>query len=225
MKKYFLLPIILFLTSCSNKEVKSEKGGIDILSNIYFNASKGLDEVKTLHISSINYDKDRIIEIVPDIDYPELTSQFFLIKDSLCFPLGEYEEAKKVSISEKLKKGKPFNVYEKEIGALFSKDRILNFHLRSVLKDTVMFNKKYKRFEIKTQQSYTRYYVLKSDTILPYALYKKNEKEMGGRIERIDSYDRKNDIFVSMQLIPRKEWDTEAKEIFEYDQFVNTKKK
>ena len=46
---------------------------------------------------------------------------------------------------------------------------------------------------------------------------------MGGRIERIDSYDRKNDIFVSMQLIPRKKWDSQAKEIFEYDQFVNQK--
>lgn len=202
----------------------AEKGGIDILSNIYFNASKGLDSVKSYHISSINFDKNRIIEIVPDVDFPELYSQIFLIKDSLCYPLGDFEEAKKISISEKLKTGKPFNVFEKEIGAVFSKDHILNFHTRNVLKDTTIFNKKYKRFEIKTSKSYTRYYVLKNDTILPYALYRKNEKEMGGRLERIDSYDRKNDIFVSMQLIPRKEWDAEAKEIFEYDEFVNSKK-
>lgn len=217
--------MILFLTSCKKDEIKSEKGGIDILSNIYFNASKGLDEVKTMHISSINYDKDRIIEIVPDLDYQELYSEIFLIKDSLCYPLGDFENAKKISISERLKTGKPFSVYEKKMGALFSKDdRILNFHLKNKLKDTIMFNKTYKRFEIKTSQSYTRYYVLKNDTILPYALYRKNGEEMGGRIERIDSYDKKNDIFVSMQLIPRKTWDSEAKEIFEYDQFVNTKK-
>lgn len=157
----------------------AEKGGIDILSNIYFNASKGLDSVKSYHISSINFDKNRIIEIVPDVDFPELYSQIFLIKDSLCYPLGDFEEAKKISISEKLKTGKPFNVFEKEIGAVFSKDHILNFHTRNVLKDTTIFNKKYKRFEIKTSKSYTRYYVLKNDTILPYALYRKNEKEMG----------------------------------------------
>lgn len=225
MKKYTLYSLVfLFLASCSKEKVMADKGGIDILSNIYFNASKGLDSVKSYHISSINFDKNRIIEIVPDVDFPELYSQIFLIKDSLCYPLGDFEEAKKISISEKLKTGKPFNVFEKETGAVFSKDHILNFHTRNVLKDTIIFNKKYKRFEIKTSKSYTRYYVLKNDTILPYALYPKNEKEMGGRLERIDSYDRKNDIFVSMQLIPRKEWDAEAKEIFEYDEFVNSKK-
>ena len=76
---------------------------------------------------------------------------------------------------------------------------------------------------MKRKSDMTRYYVLENDTILPYALYKKEAEEMGGRIERIDSYDRKNDIFVSMQLIPRKKWDSQAKEIFEYDQFVNQK--
>lgn len=219
----FNLLIFPFLLSCNKDKIMAEKGGIDIVSNIYFNASKGLDSVKSYHISSINFDKNRIIEIVPNMDFPGIYTQVFFIKDSLCYPLGEFEEAKKVSISEKLKSGKPFNVYEKEIGAVFSDGHILNFHTRRILKDTMMFNKEYKRFEIKSPKSYTRYYVLKNDTILPYSLYRKNEKEMGGRIERIDSYDKKNDIFVSMQLIPRKEWDAEAKEIFEYDQFVNSK--
>ncbi|MEE3724520.1 hypothetical protein V2H21_03985 [Riemerella anatipestifer] len=224
MKKYILYSfIVLFLSSCNKEKVMAEKGGIDIISNIYFNASKGLDSVKSYHISSINFDKNRIIEIVPDMEYPEIYSQIFFIKDSLCYPLGEFEEAKKISISEKLKNGKPFNVYEKEMGAVFDNGHILNFHIRKVLKDTTIFNKEYKRFEIKSPKSYTRYYVLKNDTILPYALYRKNEKEMGGRLERIDSYDKKNDIFVTMQLIPRKEWDIQAKEIFEYDQFVNSK--
>lgn len=227
MKKYitYSLMSFSFLSSCSKEKVMAEKGGIDILSNIYFNASKGLNDVKTIHISSINFDKDRIIEIVPDLNNPEISEQIFLIKDSLYYPLGEFEEAKKISISDKLKNGTPFNVYEKQVGAVFSKSHILNFHARGILKDTTIFDKKYKRFELKSPKSYTRYYVLKdNDTILPYALYRKNEKEMGGRLERIDSYDRKNDIFVSMQLIPRKEWDAEAKEIFEYDEFVNSKK-
>lgn len=224
MKKIILFSLIFFfLTACNKEKVMAEKGGLDIISNIYFNASKGLDSVKTYYISSINFDKNIIIEKVPDMEYPEIYSQIFLIKDSLCYPLGEFEEAKKISISEKLKTGKPFNVYEKEIGAVFNNDHILNFHTRNVLKDTTIFNKEYKRFEIRSPKSYTRYYVLKNDTILPYALYRKNEKEMGGRLERIDSYDKKNDIFVTMQLIPRKEWDTEAKEIFEYDQFVNSR--
>jgi hypothetical protein len=50
------------------------------------------------------------------------------------------------------------------------------------------------------------------------------EKDYHGRIERIDSYDKKKDIFVTLQLIPRKNWDDTAKEIFEFNNFVKTEK-
>ena len=51
-----------------------------------------------------------------------------------------------------------------------------------------------------------------TDTILPYSLYKHVEKDFKGRLERIDSYNKETDVFVTLQIIPRKEWDEEAKD-------------
>jgi hypothetical protein len=46
LKLIFLLNAILFTVSSCHKEIKSEKGGIDLISNVYFDASKGLDKWK-----------------------------------------------------------------------------------------------------------------------------------------------------------------------------------
>jgi hypothetical protein len=115
-------------------------------------------------------------------------------------------------------------VYAKTIGAVFTKEPLLNYRNRRKLSDTVLFKKNYKRFEINSPWNYTRYYIYPTDTILPYSLYKEVEKDYHGRIERIDSYDKKKDIFVTLQLIPRKNWDDTAKEIFEFNHFVKTEK-
>jgi hypothetical protein len=119
---------------------------------------------------------------------------------------------------------KPLLVFDKSAGAIFSNDPIPNYRNRRNLSDTILFNKKFRRFEINSPWNYTRYYVYPTDTILPYALYRHAEKDYSGRIERIDSYNKKDDVFVSMQLIPRKNWDNEAKEIFEFNQFANQRK-
>jgi hypothetical protein len=87
-----------------------------------------------------------------------------------------------------------------------------------------LFGKQYKRFEINSPWNYTSFYVYPTDTILPYSLYKHAEKDYHGRLERIDSYNKRTDIFVTLQLITRKDWDPEAKELFEFNQFVNKSK-
>ena len=76
MKKIVFLLFSAITISCGKKDthkniIKSEQGGIDIVTNIYFNASKGLDDMKSIIVSKINYKRDTLIEIVPDIDYPE----------------------------------------------------------------------------------------------------------------------------------------------------------
>ncbi|WP_228455557.1 hypothetical protein [Chryseobacterium potabilaquae] len=63
-----------------------------------------------------------------------------------------------------------------------------------------------------------------TDTILPYSLYKHIDKDYSGRIERIDSYNKTQDIFVTLQIIPRAKWDREAKEIFDFNTFVKQRK-
>lgn len=215
------IALMLILSSC-HKEIKSEKGGIDIISNVYFNASKGLDEMQSFHISKISYSEDDLIEIVPDQNFPEMSKQIYYIKDSLCYPIGS--ERKTTILSEIVLKQKPLLVWQKKEGAVFSKERIPNYRNRKKLSDTILFGKQYKRFEINSPWNYTRFYIYPTDTILPYSLYRHAEQDYHGRLERIDSYNKKNDIFVTLQLIPRKSWDEAARELFEFNRFVTRTK-
>lgn len=215
------IALILILSSC-HKEIKSEKGGIDIISNVYFNASKGLDEMQSFHISKISYSEDDLIEIVPDQSFPEMSKQLYFIRDSLYYPIGS--ERKTTILSEIVSKQKPLLVWQKKEGAVFSKEWIPNYRNRRKLSDTILFGKQYKRFEINSPWNYTRFYVYPTDTILPYSLYRHAEQDYHGRLERIDSYNKKNDIFVTLQLIPKKSWDEAARELFEFNRFVTRTK-
>lgn len=225
MKKLIILPclfLLLALISC-HKEIKSEKGGIDVFSNVYFDVSKNLNNIQSFHLSSLNYSRDSIIERIPDADAPEITQQIYFIKDSLCYTI-ENENPGKIILSDIIKKQKPLSVEEKKRGTLFSQEKIPNYRNRKNLSDTVLFKKKYKRFEINSPWMYTRFYIYPTDTILPYSIYKHVEKDYQGRLERIDSYNKKTDIFVTLQLIARKNWDSEAKEIFEFNHFIKSRK-
>lgn len=213
----FLLFISATLISC-RKEVKSEKGGIDMISNVYFNASKGLNHMQTFHISRINYSNDSIMEIIPDLNLPGINVEKNFIKDSVYYALGENPES--VMISDLIKTQKPKLVYNKKEGAIFSKDEIPNYRNRRKLSDTVLFKKKYKRFEINSPWMYMRFYIYPTDTILPYSLYRHAEKDYNGRLERIDSYNKKTDAFVTLQIIPRKDWDDEAKDFFSFNHYI-----
>ena len=223
VKSIFILSILtIFLISC-HKEIKSKKGGIDIISNVYFDASNGLNKMQTFHVSKLNYQNDSIIELIPDLEFPEMMKATYFIKDSIFYNL-ENDNVSAV-LSEIQKKQKPNLVYTKKNGAIFTKDPIINYRNRRKLSDTVLFKKNYKRFEINSPWNYTRYYIYPTDTILPYSLYKEVGKEYHGRIERIDSYDKKKDIFVSLQMIPRKNWDSEAEELFRFNHFIESRKK
>lgn len=223
MKKKLTFPffLLLFVLNSCHKEIKAEKGGIDIISNVYFDASKGLNKMQTFHISRLNYQNDSLIELVSDNEFPEIITDTYFIKDTVYYNLNNNTSS---VFSEIQKQQKPTSVYAKTVGAVFTKTTLLNYRNRRKLSDTILFKKKYKRFEINSPWNYTRYYIYPSDTILPYSIYKEVGKDYHGRIERIDSYDIKNDIFVSLQLIPRKNWDDTAKEIFEFNQFVKNRK-
>jgi len=211
----------LALLSC-HKEIKSEKGGIDMISNVYFDASKGLDRMQNFHLSKMNYLGDALIELVPDLTFPEINKEVYYIKDSLCYSLGT--ESSNIILSDVSDKQKASLVWNKKEGAIFSKEEIPNYKNRRNLSDTLLFNKKYKRFEINSPWTYTRFYIYPTDTILPYSMYKHAENDYGGRLERIDSYNKKSDVFVTLQLLPRKNWDDSAKELFEFNHFVKNRK-
>lgn len=223
MKKKLTFPffLLLFVLNSCHKEIKAENGGIDIISNVYFDASKGLNKMQTFHISRLNYQNDSLIELVSDKEFSEIITDTYFIKDTVYYNLNNNTSS---VFSEIQKQQKPTSVYAKTVGAVFTKATLLNYRNRRKLNDTILFKKKYKRFEINSPWNYTRYYIYPTDTILPYSIYKEVGKDYNGRIERIDSYDKKNDIFVSLQLISRKNWDDTAKEIFEFNHFVKNRK-
>ena len=221
--KYIAFSLFSFLAIACNKEIKPEKGGIDIISNLYLEASKGLNKVQNFHISRLNYFHDDIIEVVPDLTFPEMTDHIFYIKDSLCFKINP-EQSKSTILSEIFKTQKSILTVKKQTGAIFSNEWIPNYLHRKNISDTVLFKKNYKRFEINSKESFSRFYIYPTDTILPYSIYRHAEKDYGGRLERIDSYNKEKDVFVTLQLLPRKNWDLEAKEIFDFNEFVKKKK-
>lgn len=220
-----LLPaIFLLLTTYScKKEIRPDKGGIDLISNVYLNASKGLDKVQNFHLSRMNYSDSYLLELIPDLNFPEVTDKIYYIKDSIYFKVGMENSGSEI-LSDLSKHQKSVLVSKKKEGALFSDEWIPNYLHRKNISDTVLFNKNYKRFEINSAKSFSRFYIYPTDTILPYSIYKHAEIDYGGRLERIDSYNKDKDIFVTLQLLPRKNWDDEAKEIFEFNEFVKKKK-
>ena len=218
-----LTSFLLLLAYSCKKEIRPEKGGIDLISNVYLDASKGLDKVQNFHISRMNYSGSNIIELIPELNFSEVTENMYYIKDSIYYKVG-IENSGSVILAELSKEQKPNLVRTKKDGALFSKDWIPNYLHRKNITDTVLFNKKYKRFEVNSSKSFSRFYIYPTDTILPYSIYRHAEIDYGGRLERIDSYNKEKDIFVTLQLLSRKNWDNEAKEIFEFNEFVKKKK-
>ncbi|WP_068597372.1 hypothetical protein ACF3NR_07990 [Vaginella massiliensis] len=217
MKKLILIPVFLSaLISCDNK-IKSSKGGIDMISNVYFNASKGLDEIQTYYVTKINYSNDSILELIPDINFPSINIESNFILDTAYYPIST--NAEQTLISDLLE-SKAYSVFQKENGAIYTNEEIPNYDHRRPLPDTILFKKKYKRFEINSPDLYSRFYIYQTDTILPYSLYKHVEKDYEGRLERIDTYNKNTDVFVTLQIIPRKNWDDEAEEFFNYNDYA-----
>jgi hypothetical protein len=225
MKKAIFLFSALVFFSCGKKEkvkVKAEKGGIDIVSNVYFNASKGLNDMKTVVVSKLNYKGDTIVELVPNIDVSDFIDHIYIIKDSLAFSINE-ESTQQIMFSN-LPNMPSIPVNKKEQGAIFRLNYIPHFNERYDINDTILFKKEYKRFSVTDNENLTMYYVHPTDTILPYAIYPYAGDIYGGRVERVDMYNRKKDIFISVQLLMRNTWDKEAQDIFDFNNFLEKRK-
>lgn len=201
-KSFFLIPLILFvfaLSSCK-KEIQSEKGSIDIFTNIYYNASKGLNNYKQFYISRMDYRNDTILEFIPNIDYPAIMDRVVYIKKDSFYNVVPYEEINTLSFSH-LTKGKAHSVYDKKFGSKWVNFPITNYDKRIEMNDTILYgNKEYKRFKTIENRVLTIFYIKKTDTIVPYSLNPIADKDYKGRLERIDSYDKKNDVFVTLVL-------------------------
>lgn len=139
IKSIFLVFVSVFILNSCHKEIKSEKGGIDLITNVYFDASRGLDKMQSFHISKMSYSENQIIELVPNHTFPEMNQNAYLVRDSFCYPLDA--ENGNIILSDILEKQKPALVWNKKDGAIFSKEMIPNYNNRRKLSDTVLFKK------------------------------------------------------------------------------------
>src|SRR5699024_6866478 len=89
---------------------------------------------------------------------------------------------------------------KKNYAAVFYPEIIPNYKNKEMLTDTAFDGFSYKRVKIVTDSSYNIYYLHQTDTIYPFSLHREMEKEIGGVINRIDSYDLKNDKFISLKM-------------------------
>ncbi len=216
----FLCCWIIFSCQENKTKIKSEQGSIDVVSNIYFQASESLDSLSSYHISQLNYMGNDIVELVPNLSYPNIIDRVYFIRDSLCYDMGSIKDAKSVILDNK----KWFSVYEKKQGLLFLGNTIIPQYSKRVnISDTVLFKRKYKRFEIDNQKVFSRYYIYTTDTVVPYSLNKQIDIDYQGRLERIDTYKKEDDIFISVQLLYRDTINNVAQDIFDYQKFVNNK--
>lgn len=224
MKNCFLIVIFSLFVSCNkDNKIRSEKGGIDVITNIYYNASKGLDDHQQIIISKINYWDSNIIELVPNIHLPEITDRVYYIRDSVYFDVGNTMDDKALVFKEKQLSDIPKSLFNKKSGAVWINIPIYGYENRKNLTDTILYNRKaFKRFQIASKENFSIFYINKTDTILPYSLNPIADRDYGGRLERIDSYDKKRDLFTTVILLPRKYLDKEAEEIFQYNRVVDS---
>lgn len=216
--------VVVFLSAtlfmaCQKKYIKPDKGAIDIITNVYYDASKNLDNVKSIWLSKINYKGDTIIEIVPNIYHPELIHKIHYIKDTMFYDITDNAQSFLFSDLEGVESA---SIYKKIDGVLFTKD-LKDFDKRKELTDTILFKKNYKRFEINNEDMYSIFYVFETDTLLPYTVNSHEIEKYRGRIERVDSYYKKKDMFISVQMLFRKKWDEEAEEIFKFNDYYQNK--
>src|SRR5690606_1405157 len=121
--KYLLITSALFVNFLGcNKKIESEKGGIDVISNIYLNASKGLDEVQTIHISNLNYNKGQILELIPVHDAPDFIEDIYLIENDVVYQAPSTIPGE--IVFSDLRKENQKSVYQKTNGVVFLKDSV-----------------------------------------------------------------------------------------------------
>lgn len=222
MKKVILYVILsLTMLSC-NKKIKSKEGSIDLFTNVYYGASKGLDNYRQFYISKMDYKNDTILEFTPSIEIPTLMERMVFIKNNQFYSPVDYLEGKSMPFM-KITAGKPESIFKKNFGSKWVNFPIFDYDKRIKMNDTLLYgNKEFSRFKTIQGKVLTIFYIKKTDTILPYSLNQIADKDYSGRLERIDSYDKEKDIFTTLVMVPRKKMSNDGKEVFSFNYKLNS---
>ena len=222
MKKVILYVILsLTMLSC-NKKIKSKEGSIDLFTNVYYGASKGLDNYRQFYISKMDYRNDTILEFTPNIEIPTLMERMVFIHNNQFYSPVDYIEGKSMPFM-KITAGKPESVFKKNFGSKWVNFPVFDYDKRIKMNDTLLYgNKEFSRFKTIQGKVLTIFYIKKTDTILPYSLNQIADNDYSGRLERIDSYDKEKDIFTTLVMVPRKKISNDGKEVFSFNYKLNS---
>ncbi|MCL4638343.1 MAG: hypothetical protein M5Z89_05070 [Olivibacter sp.] len=190
MKHLFIFMILPFLFACNNN-VK-EAGHIQIQAVVYNDPTGDLYDSQLLEISDLYFMGSHFLEQIPyhndSLDIP----QFAYINQ------GKFIQSNTL---EELKSNNNFqDVVNKKFGAIFEPPAVPQYDKRQPLPDTSFNGYNYKRLKIVSDSAYTVFYINQTDTLIPFSLAPKIDKDYKGVLNRIDTYDKINDRFVSLRM-------------------------
>ena len=191
MKRLFILLAIPLIFACK-KKIQKHAGHIQLEAAVYNDPTNDLYNSQLLPVSDLYFMGERFIE---KIDYHT---------DSLNIPkFGLIENGKVIlanTLDELSSSNHTLDVPEKKYGALFSLPPVPDYERREAMNDTTFDGYNYKRVRIVTDSAYTVFYIHQTDTILPFSLAPQIDNDYKGVLNRIDTYDKMSDRFVSLRM-------------------------
>jgi hypothetical protein len=190
MRLLFILLLLPLFFACKDKMKKA--GHIQLEAVIYNDPTGNLYDSELFEISDLYFVGSQFFEKVP------------YHNDSLQIPPFAYVSNGKFAIAnslEELRNNSNFQeISQKRFGALFQTPPVPNYDIREAMTDTAFNGYNYKRMKIANDSAYTVFYIHQTDTQLPFSLAPQFDKEYKGILNRIDTYDKINDRFVSLRM-------------------------
>ena len=208
MKKLTFFILSCILISCAKEEstIRISKGKASIRVNTYFDAYKKKDFENQFSFTSVINFKDGIaIEEIQD-----LNELFYIKKDS-------FAELKNKNFVEN--KSQFMALDEKPIGLGF-KEIIFDEKDLVQSKDTIIENEKHIIKSYKNDDEIRRVLMKKTDTLYEFSFGKSLENSFNGRIQNIQIYNRKEDIFMTIYISYSKDMEKEKEDIINFNQYL-----
>lgn len=188
----FVFGCILSFIGCSKKH-KRYSGRISVDLFVYNDPTGDVYNSFKIPISTLYFIENEIIEELPVYNDSINPAPFVYIKDNKYAYLPTLAHLRDQSLSF-------LPVKEKNVGVKFIGDTIENYAKRENMPDTSFAGYNYRRVRIVSPEAYTVFYIHRTDTILPFSLSPQFDKDYEGILNRIDTYEIKENRFTSLRM-------------------------
>lgn len=190
MRRFIILLAIPLIFACKDK--MRDAGHIQIEAAVYHDPEGDLYNADLLQISDLYFIGQHFLEEVPYHNDSLNIPQYAYIKD------GKFSGGQ--SLQEVLNTADLKPLEEKAFGAMFSPPPVPDYEKRESMSDTAFNGYNYKRLKIVNDSSYSVFYIHQTDTLMPFSLAPQVDKDYKGVLNRIDTYDKTNNRFVSLRM-------------------------